>query len=317
MLSNELVLTVDGPGQLRATRKASTYGRTGEASAPTGNRNAQGLRRAGRGCLRLHWREAPPVHREDGLDAEAAQILQPKDPRFPRRLPTAPGAVQGGVRPVVGGDRPPSRNLPSHHTTLEVQGRAAQLGSADDLDLGHIFTEWSVQRETRHELPGSAGSACRSERALRTNAPTRCKVPGREPARPHAAAGAGVQDRTRRRRRRARGMMASSHCSLTAHLLLSLSLCALRVPLFLTACCTSNTFDTLAFVVTRENEVSQWFLNVPASARPTSVVLIKVFGGGSRPRPHLKERQSVRSSMRFSPATSTSRSRLDGKRSPW
>ena len=37
--------------------------RTGEASVPTGNRNAQGLRRAGRGCLRLHRREAPAVHR--------------------------------------------------------------------------------------------------------------------------------------------------------------------------------------------------------------------------------------------------------------
>ena len=58
----------------------------------------------------------------------------------------------------------------------------ALLDLADDLGLGHIFTEWSVQRETRHELPGSAGSACRSERVLRPNAPPRCKVPRREPA---------------------------------------------------------------------------------------------------------------------------------------
>ena len=54
---------------------------------------------------------------------------------------------------------------------------------ADDLGLGHIFTDWSVQRETRHDLPGSAESACRSERALRPNAPTRCKIPRRRPAR--------------------------------------------------------------------------------------------------------------------------------------
>ena len=59
----------------------------------------------------------------------------------------------------------------------------ALLDLADDLGLGHIFTEWSVQRETRHEMPGSAGSACRSERVLRPNAPPRCKGPRREPAR--------------------------------------------------------------------------------------------------------------------------------------
>ena len=59
---------------------------------------------------------------------------------------------------------------------LAHQGELLDL--ADDLGLGHIFTEWSVQRETRHDVPGPAGSACRSERALRPNAPTRCKSPG-------------------------------------------------------------------------------------------------------------------------------------------
>ena len=58
--------------------------------------------------------------------------------------------------------------------------QVALLDLADDLGLGHIFTDRSVQRETRHDLPGSAGSACRSERALRPNAPTRCKAPGRD-----------------------------------------------------------------------------------------------------------------------------------------
>ena len=64
------------------------------------------------------------VVKEAGRDSSTAHIPQPRDPRFPRRLSTAPGAVQGGVQPVVGGDRRPSRNLPPHHTTLEVQGRA-------------------------------------------------------------------------------------------------------------------------------------------------------------------------------------------------
>ena len=35
------------------------------------------------------------------------------------------------------------------------------------------------------------------------------------------------------------------------------------------------------------------------SARSTSVVLTNTFSGGARPMPHLKERQSGRSSMRF------------------
>ena len=45
--------------------------------------------------------------------------------------------------------------------------QVALLDLADDLDLGHIFTDQSVQRETRDDLLGSAGSACRSERMLR------------------------------------------------------------------------------------------------------------------------------------------------------
>ena len=59
----------------------------------------------------------------------------------------------------------------------------ALLELADDLGLGHIFTDWSVQSEPRHDLSESAGSACRSERVLRPNAPTRCKVPTRRPVR--------------------------------------------------------------------------------------------------------------------------------------
>ena len=106
-------------------------------------------------------------------------------------------------------------------------------------------------------------------------------------------------------------MMPSSYCSLNERLMLSLSMCTLSVTLVLTACYTNNTFATSRFVVTRGNEVSQWFLNVAALRRPTSVVLTNTSGGGSRPKPHLKERQSVRSSMRFSPATSARRTRLE------
>ena len=45
--------------------------------------------------------------REDRLDAETAHTSQQKNLRLPRRLPGAPGALQGGVGPAVGGDRPP------------------------------------------------------------------------------------------------------------------------------------------------------------------------------------------------------------------
>ena len=96
----------------------------GSAPVPSVARLSHGLDApVGRECQRM------PL--KDRLDAETARILQPKDPRFPRRLPSTPGAVQGGVRPVMGGDRPPSRDLPPHHTTLEVQGRAAQPGSSE------------------------------------------------------------------------------------------------------------------------------------------------------------------------------------------
>ena len=98
---------------------------------------------------------------------------------------------------------------------------------------------------------------------------------------------------------------------LPEHPLLNLSMSSSSAYPLLTVCTTNNTFDTLASVVTRGNEVSQWFLNVPPPVRPTSEVLINIFGGGSRLRPHLKERQSVRSSMRFSPATSARQSLLE------
>ena len=93
--------------------------------------------------------------------------------------------------------------------------------------------------------------------------------------------------------------------------ILNLSMCISSAHILLTAYTTNNTFDTLASVVTRGNEVSLWFLKVPPLLRPTSAVLINIFGGGSRLRPHLKERQSVRSSMRFSPATSAKRGLLE------
>ena len=79
----------------------------------------------------------------------------------------------------------------------------------------------------------------------------------------------------------------------------------------LTACTTNNTFDALASTVTRANEVFLWSLNVRPPLRRTSAALINIFGGGSRLRPHLKERRSVRSSMRFSPATSASQRHLE------
>ena len=48
-------------------------------------------------------------------------------------------------------------------------------------------------------------------------------------------------------------------------------------------------------------------------ARPTiSVVLTGICGGGSRPQEHLKERQLVERSMRFSPSINDKQSRLEG-----
>ena len=108
---------------------------------------------------------------------------------FPR-LPSATEAVPEGVGPVVVGDCPSPRDPSPHRVAMgrsrarpNYQHRKALVELADDLGRGHILTDRSVQRETRHDLPGSTGSACRSERALRPNAPTRCKIPRRRPAR--------------------------------------------------------------------------------------------------------------------------------------
>ena len=70
--------------------------------------------------------------------------------------------------------------------------------------------------------------------------------------------------------------------------MLNLSMCISSGHLLLTACTTNNTFDTLASAVTRGNEVSQWFLNIAALPRPTSVVLTNTPGGGSQAQAPLK-----------------------------
>ena len=95
---------------------------------------------------RRHRRGTTAVHGGGLRHVETSHILQPKDPPLPRRLPAAPRAVQGGVRSVVGGDPPPSRNLPSHHTTLEVQRGAAQPMSLTRVIRPGIFTDISPPR---------------------------------------------------------------------------------------------------------------------------------------------------------------------------
>ena len=51
----------------------------------------------------------------------------------------------------------------------------ALLDLADDLGLGHLFTDWSIRRETRNGTPGSAG-------ILRPAEPPVCKSPKRKAA---------------------------------------------------------------------------------------------------------------------------------------
>ena len=74
------------------------------------------------------------VLREDGRHAETAHPPQQNRLRLPRRLPAAPGAVQGGVRPVVGGASPPPGNVCPQPETLE--GRGAAHSAASD---GHCW----------------------------------------------------------------------------------------------------------------------------------------------------------------------------------
>ena len=63
-------------------------------------------------------------------------------------------------------------------------------------------------------------------------------------------------------------MIDSPHHRLTEGLLMNLSVCILSGCHPLTPCTTNHTFGTLAFVVTRGNEVSEWFLNQSALALP-------------------------------------------------
>ncbi len=58
----------------------------------------------------------------------------------------------------------------------------ALLDLADDLGLGHLFTDWSIRRETGNGTPGSAGDERSSARVLRPTAPPRCKSPKRKAA---------------------------------------------------------------------------------------------------------------------------------------
>ena len=47
----------------------------------------------------------------------------------------------------------------------------ALLDLADDPGLGHLFTDWSIRRETGNGMPGSAGGERSSARVLRPPAP--------------------------------------------------------------------------------------------------------------------------------------------------
>ena len=113
-------------------------GPCGESRAPSS------VLHAGRSGYRSR-REIAAVFLKDTVDAVTAHTVQKKDLRLSRRLPASPGVVQARVRPVVGGDRPPHRDLSPHGETEGVQPhfrhQMALLGLADDLELGCIFTE--------------------------------------------------------------------------------------------------------------------------------------------------------------------------------
>ena len=65
-----------------------------------------------------------PSCERTGVHAATAHTPQQKNQRLPRRLRAAPGALQGGVGPAVGGDRPPPGDLSPHRKAV-VDGRGA------------------------------------------------------------------------------------------------------------------------------------------------------------------------------------------------
>ena len=80
----------------------------------------------------------------DRLDAATAHQLRQKH----LRLPGAPQAVPGVVRPVVVGDCPTHRNIPLHRIAMEarqgpprMEHMMALLDLAESLGLAYIFTE--------------------------------------------------------------------------------------------------------------------------------------------------------------------------------
>ena len=140
--------------------------------------------------------EGPRVLGEDRLDAETAHTPQQKNLRLPRRLPAASGALQRLVRFKEESDLPwaeIARRLGTYPHTVKrwwkegvrphFRHQMALLDLADDLGLGHLFTDWSVRRETGNGTPGSAGGERSSAKVLRPAAPPRCKSSKRKAAR--------------------------------------------------------------------------------------------------------------------------------------
>ena len=94
-----------------------TAGACGRQPVPSGHRS---------------WREIAAVLRKDRrFHASTAHPPQQSDLSSPPRLPGAAGAVQGGVGPVVGGDRPSPRCPPRDDTALEEGSRPPQHAEHD------------------------------------------------------------------------------------------------------------------------------------------------------------------------------------------
>ncbi len=128
---------------------------------------------------------------KDRLDAETAHTPQQKDLRVPRRL---------------SGAAPPSRHLCPQPETLEGQGgpailrhQMALLELAEEPGLGHLFTDWTIPRETRDE-PSAPG------------VPPRAGVQGGRAPSGGAAATAGAETQKAAQPQHGPWTVGSSHC---------------------------------------------------------------------------------------------------------
>ena len=130
-------------------KRAAHMGCPGGAAVPPGKgiRPTRGVDRRRERPGESLWKDRP--------DAETAHPTQQKDLRLPRRLPAAPGAVQGGIENAVGRDSPAARRRPQTVRRWHKDGvrpNAHYLLALQDLakgrGLGHLFTVRAMPYQT-------------------------------------------------------------------------------------------------------------------------------------------------------------------------